>query len=117
MDNIKIIQISDIHFNTNNLGDNLLVLNAFFEDLNIYVWNKDTTYCVISGDLVSTGSRKEYDAFYEYFIKKILNYTRLENIIVVPGNHDLNRSVVEETYSKYSLSYFSKLFIISLSYK
>ena len=103
MDNIKIIQISDIHFNTNNLDDNLLVLNAFFEDLNIYVWNKDTTYCVISGDLVSTGSRKEYDAFYEYFIKKILNYTRLENIIVVPGNHDLNRSVVEETYSKYSL--------------
>lgn len=53
-------------------------------------------YLVISGDLVQTAKRKEYKA-----LRRILDefcdkfHIIKENILIIPGNHDINRSNLE----------------------
>ena len=103
MKSISIIQISDIHFERNEPENQGLVLNAFFKDIEAVFDkkdNKENTYCIISGDLVNKGdSQKTYDEFYDKFIKKLMNYVPLANILCVPGNHDFNRTIVESEFA------------------
>lgn len=72
MKQIKIIQVSDIHFEWNEPENQGLVLNAFFKDLETTIdskVSKENTYCIISGDLVNKGgSQRTYDDFYNKFI-------------------------------------------------
>lgn len=53
-------------------------------------------YLVISGDLVETGKRKEYRKL-RNILDKFCNKFQIlkENILIIPGNHDINRSSLE----------------------
>ncbi|NCC99661.1 MAG: metallophosphoesterase [Bacteroidia bacterium] len=101
MTKIKIIQISDIHFEKNQPENNGLVLNAFFDDLKSEFCDSDNTFCVINGDLVNKGTANEYEQFYESFIKKLVEYIPLKNIICNPGNHDFKRSIIENNFNNH----------------
>lgn len=100
---ISIIQISDIHFERNESENQGLVLNAFFKDLDAIFsteGNREDSYCIISGDLVNKGgSNKTYDDFYDKFINKLTSHVPLDQIVCVPGNHDINRTLVENEFS------------------
>ena len=101
MDKIRIIQVSDIHFEHNRPENNKLVLEAFFTDLKHEIEHRNDTYCIISGDLTNKGSSKEYNDFYDYFIFKMMKIIPLKNIICVPGNHDLNRNIIEKNLKQH----------------
>lgn len=105
MKQIKIIQVSDIHFEWNEPENQGLVLNAFFKDLETTIdskVSKENTYCIISGDLVNKGgSQRTYDDFYNKFIQKISTFIPINQIFCVPGNHDLNRSIIESDFANH----------------
>lgn len=53
-------------------------------------------YLVISGDLVENGKRKEYRKL-KNILDKFCNKFQIlkENVLLIPGNHDINRSSLE----------------------
>ena len=93
----KIICISDIHY-----SECTCVLNAFFDDLEIQL--KDTLvhnrFCIISGDLVYSGTNNNYRLFNENFYNKLVEFIPSKNIFIVPGNHDVYRQYVESNYKQ-----------------
>jgi UDP-2,3-diacylglucosamine pyrophosphatase LpxH len=105
MNTIRILNISDIHFERNEPENQGLVINSFFRDLEntIGVNEIENNYCIISGDLVNKGnSEKIYDTFYEKFIKNLLKYVPIENIFCIPGNHDVNRGIIQDNIGKHT---------------
>jgi len=101
---INVLHISDIHFGWNKLEEDGVVLDAFFDDIENTMpkENKDDNYCFISGDLVYKGCNDyEYELFYRDFISKITQTIPLDNIIVLAGNHDLNRNWVENNIEEH----------------
>jgi|10_taG_2_1085330.scaffolds.fasta_scaffold02101_10 predicted MPP superfamily phosphohydrolase len=99
MSEITIIHISDIHYENNEPENQGLVINSFFDDLEAKFdsANATNTYCIISGDLVNRGnSEKIFNEFYQNFILKLTKLIPLQNIFCSPGNHDLNRNIVEQ---------------------
>jgi UDP-2,3-diacylglucosamine pyrophosphatase LpxH len=105
MKEIKIIHLSDIHYDKNEPENQGLVLNSFFNDLEgkeqefIY----ESTYCIISGDLVNAGaSDKAYNEFYQNFISRLVKIVPIKNIYCTPGNHDLNRNIFQTSYDEHN---------------
>lgn len=100
---INILHISDIHFGWNKPEEDGVVLDAFFDDLkNTMQNNYDENYCIISGDLVYKGCNShEYQLFYRDFICKLTQFIPINNILVVAGNHDLNRNWVESNLEEH----------------
>ena len=99
MDNIYLLCLSDIHFDRNEPESQGLVLNEIFNDLPKVLGDVDcdNLYCVISGDLVQAGNVEQaYSEFSKYFLKKLQKYVPLKNILVVAGNHDLNRNILTQ---------------------
>lgn len=93
---MKILQISDIHWTKRNhwnanfpgMKARLLVdIKEFIEAGN------EIDYIFICGDIAYKGIKEEYEKALAYIddICKIIGRTR-EDVFVVPGNHDLNRS-------------------------
>lgn len=104
MNKIKIIHISDIHYDKNEAENQGLILEAFFSDINIKIEesDKDNLFCIISGDLVNKGNSEQvFNDFYEKFILKLLKIVPLRNIYCLPGNHDFNRKILEDNIEKH----------------
>ncbi|MCG9900872.1 MAG: metallophosphoesterase [Hydrotalea sp.] len=105
MRTIKVIHVSDIHYENNEPENQGLILNAFFSDLENKVDcnNKENTFCIISGDLVNKGnSEMIYSLFYNNFISRLLKYVPITNIYCCPGNHDFNRKVIEDNFEEHA---------------
>ena len=99
MNDIHILCISDIHFNKRSPENQEMVIRSFFKDLPdvICKYDRDSLYCIISGDLVKAGNMEMmYNEFHDNFIKKLSKYIYLNHIICTPGNHDLNRNILEK---------------------
>lgn len=104
MSEITIIHISDIHFENIEPENQGLVINSFFDDLDTKIKPTDSenTYCIISGDLVNKGnSERIFNEFYNKFIQRLTKYVPLKNILCSPGNHDLNRTIVEQNFEEH----------------
>jgi energy-coupling factor transporter ATP-binding protein EcfA2 len=94
---IKILHLSDIRLGSEELPDILFSQLAADLDLNLKVSKID--YLVISGDAGSTSNEQEYDAVFKLISKLSKKYEiDFTNIIIVPGNHDVNWDVSEESY-------------------
>ncbi len=96
---MKIIYISDIHFGLSKEENQGKVLKSFFEDVSSQVKDCEpsTLYLIISGDLVQNADATGiYDLFHQNFMTPLLSGTRvpLNNVVIIPGNHDLQRSEV-----------------------
>lgn len=95
-----ILNISDIHVSSLKPENEGLVLKAFIDDVREqtqkYVF--DNAFVFIGGDLVHAASDDSYSKFDDIIIQplmEILNIGR-NRFIIVPGNHDLNRSCVDD---------------------
>ena len=105
MSKLTVLHLSDIHYEKNEPENQGLILASFFHDLEnkLDKTNRENTYCIISGDLVNKGnSSKIFEEFYNNFIVKLLKYVPLRNIYTSPGNHDLNRKIVEENFDDHN---------------
>lgn len=89
----RILHLSDFHINTTDLSmlQNTDYCKRLIQQLNEFE-NLDT--CVISGDLVDKGGCEDDYKEAEKFIKMLRNDTSIRNIIIVPGNHDVNRDLL-----------------------
>ncbi len=100
---ISIIHISDLHLRENWHEEQGIVLKEFLLDLERTVTTPSKTYIVFTGDILQEGSSP---SLYSYFTSTIgqklkdIGFTE-ENIIFIPGNHDVDRKYTEE--NKYVL--------------
>lgn len=101
---IKILQISDIHFHAFQGDDEDEYRNMrqkFLEDLDYvreHIAPIDTI--LICGDIAFSGKKEEYDVargFIKEVLIKLTKDGKQPNVFTVPGNHDKDRSVYEET--------------------
>lgn len=99
MDNLHILCISDIHFHKLEASNQGLVIDEFFKDLDRVLCglDKSSVYCIIAGDLVQAGNvDKSYNDFNNGFLKRLLKYVDLDHVLCTPGNHDLNRNILND---------------------
>lgn len=96
MNSINILVLSDIHLHKMEANDQGLVLNGLFKDLETQfpVSERENNWCIIAGDLVQAGIDALYKDFNEKFIDKLLRFVPKNQIIITPGNHDLNRNIL-----------------------
>ena len=98
MADIHILCISDIHYDNLSPENQGYIIKEFFEDLKDVLgkYDKESLYCIISGDLVQAGNAHvKFEKFHKGFIKKLTDFLDLSHILCVPGNHDLNRNVLD----------------------
>lgn len=100
---VKVIHISDFHLESENLSfDKNKIISALINDLKSVICDK--SIIIFSGDLIDKSGigfkDKElaFDYFKELFIDKIFNEfpTMKNRFFIVPGNHDFDRSEVDE---------------------
>ena len=96
MSKITWIHLSDLHFKSNSY-DCEVVMQSLIEDIKKQIKLKDLTidFIFISGDLTLSGKIEEFCQA-EKFITKLsieINVPK-DSIIIVPGNHDVNRNDV-----------------------
>ena len=87
---IRILHISDFHYESRNLGE----YKDFVLKLCNAVKDKCIDLIVFSGDLIYDGkSEKAYNEVIDILFRPLLQTTGLTNekLLVVPGNHDVNR--------------------------
>ncbi len=100
---IKIIHISDFHLESENITvEKTNIINALASDLKSQVDN-NTIMC-ITGDIIDKGANgfknkeEAYIVFETVFIDKIIeeNPDLKGRIFVVPGNHDIDRNLIDK---------------------
>lgn len=93
---IRILHLSDIHWcdKPDSLDTYKTIREKFLNDVKDYCEeNGKVDYILICGDIAFSGKQAEYNRA-ERFIKKLCDATGCtkENVMVVPGNHDKDRS-------------------------
>jgi len=96
MTEIKILHLSDLHYDSSKPKDTQIILNALWKDLDNF---KGIDFILFSGDLVKAGDKKdEFEKAFQTFIKPLLEKTRLNisDFFITPGNHDIQMSKIDE---------------------
>lgn len=94
---INILHLSDVHFGKEEQADNYFTQLA--SDLTNNLEIKQLDYLVISGDIANRSTEQEYEAAFQ-MVDKLVNKYELDynRIVIVPGNHDLNWELSEDSY-------------------
>lgn len=95
-----LLNISDIHIGSDTPENEGLVLNSFLKDVEeqIRKLRYDEIYVLIGGDLVFASSKEKYDDFEKNIIQNLIKILSIDktHFIIIPGNHDLNRSFIKD---------------------
>ena len=104
-----ILHLSDTHIgNPKYNWDSISVFDSLIEDLsNVAEENKiEPNLIIFSGDLAfgeikEIGLEKQYELV-DAFLNKILKlFGNRPHLFIVPGNHDLNRNVIDKSQELY----------------
>ncbi|MCP4267799.1 MAG: SUMF1/EgtB/PvdO family nonheme iron enzyme [Candidatus Brocadiaceae bacterium] len=90
----QLLHISDLHIEVSEGFDRSLVLDPLIDQIRRDIQNGfRPELLIVTGDIAKRGLREEYEAAKEFFDELLacLDLSR-ENLFVVPGNHDVNRS-------------------------
>ncbi|EFK09170.1 conserved hypothetical protein, partial [delta proteobacterium NaphS2] len=109
-DRFKVLLLSDSHIgNPKAALDSLSVFDPLFTDIksNFLEDKCPPSLIVFSGDLAYSGEKEQYELA-EEFLKHIYECFDTEYgkipILIVPGNHDVDRSVIDEAQKEYRTS-------------
>lgn len=99
-ENIRLLHLSDIHLGTVEQAE--IYYGQLEADLLHGIGCRRLDYLVISGDAADKSTEEEYDAA-GLLVENLISRFELnrKNLIVVPGNHDLNFDLSEEAYSTF----------------
>ncbi len=99
MNTLRWLHMSDIHFKGNEQYETKRMRDSLIEELKKVSIEKNIDLIFITGDLAYQGLG--YDKDLEKFIQAILSSTgaTLDNLFIVPGNHDLKRSQTEKIFT------------------
>ncbi len=93
---IKILHLSDLHYNHKKPTDTGIILKALWKDLENF---SGIDFIVFSGDLVLGGDREaDLEGAQKAFIQPLLEKTGLppDRFFPAPGNHDIQRDRIDE---------------------
>jgi predicted MPP superfamily phosphohydrolase len=96
MAGIKILHLSDLHYDSTKPKDTEIILDALWRDLDNF---PAIDFILFSGDLVRAGDKKDdFEKAFQIFIKPLLEKTNLneDKFFIVPGNHDVQRESIDE---------------------
>lgn len=95
---VSIIHLSDLHLRKGWLEEQGVVLSAFFDDLARQLSEHTTPYVLFTGDILQAGNDPTgYEYFEDIFVKKLHEIgIDQKNILIVPGNHDVDRKWVSD---------------------
>lgn len=103
MSQLSFIHLSDIHFvkSSNDPSDiDKDLREAIINDLEINGREnlKNVVGILVTGDIAFSGNKKEYEIAKEY-LNRVCNVLHINpsNVYCVPGNHDVNQSVVNSS--------------------
>ena len=101
-----LISLSDIHYMANGAPeDQGVVINAFMNDVveQIGKIEHDEVFLLIGGDLVQSGETEDYNVFDRNIIRPLMKGLNVDanHIFIVPGNHDLQRDTISQTYDEH----------------
>jgi predicted MPP superfamily phosphohydrolase len=96
--NMHILHLSDLHFGT--LAQAQLWSGQLIEDLQNNLNIDKIDALILSGDIANKSTHEEYQ-FAKKFLDEFLQDFNLEpgQIIIVPGNHDINWDLSKEAYT------------------
>jgi len=89
--------ISDKNFDLNNIFDRLTIdINKLNNEYNIH-----PDIVIVTGDIVERGQKSEFDNAVKFF-NDLSIFLKIDksNIIIVPGNHDINRKACEAYFAE-----------------
>ena len=94
---VTILHLSDLQFGDKNF-DSTSIFAQYDIATKLYDLNKVPDILVISGDIASHGTAKEYDLAYTWlaeFAEQLWgrNENWSEKVVIVPGNHDIDYSM------------------------
>ncbi|MBX3157102.1 MAG: metallophosphoesterase [Deltaproteobacteria bacterium] len=94
------LHISDIHLREETAWAQDIVLSAMLDDISRRYKAVPPDLIFITGDIAFSGKPKEYDRA-EEFVRKLGSILGLEldRIFLVPGNHDIDRSLEEDAFA------------------
>ena len=95
-----ILHISDLHLRKNWHEEQGVVLREFFDELKAQIKDMSEVFVAFTGDILQEGTDREaYQYFTDIFGEKLndLGITR-ERLIVVPGNHDVDREYIKKIF-------------------
>lgn len=94
-----IIHLSDLHFK--NDAENRFRLGRLREDLG-RIPTTGSVYTAFTGDLIHAGDDNTYNLLFDELISPLLEFGH--EILVVPGNHDIQRSLAKKEFADKCLS-------------
>ncbi len=103
MEDITILHLSDLHYDSTNEKDMQIVLKALFSDFEkMQETGIKPEIVIFSGDIINAGdsgysnTQNDYDKIGDILIEPILKIFGLatDNFYICPGNHDIQRKKV-----------------------
>ncbi|MBK8723855.1 MAG: metallophosphoesterase [Saprospiraceae bacterium] len=99
MSQAKILWLSDIHYLHNeDFIDKIYKkkINQYFESIRDEIYNKiKPTHIVITGDIVFSAKKEQYDGLYDHILKSYLLDNPKVRLLTCIGNHSVNRDMVK----------------------
>lgn len=98
---MRILHLSDLHFNFEDEEDDIELrkqyIYSFFDKLKVICRKEPIQYIFITGDIGYKAKEEDYVQA-EKFISSLLQVCGLEaeRLFLCPGNHDVDRSVIED---------------------
>jgi predicted MPP superfamily phosphohydrolase/tetratricopeptide (TPR) repeat protein len=105
---LRYLHLSDLHFSSGDMKGDKWVAKALDQDIvtktmleHIGKLDRKIDFIIVTGDIAQSGKKEEYTVAAE-FIRRLRGVTKLppENIFVVPGNHDVDRSKIKKWHLK-----------------
>ncbi len=94
----KILHLSDLHFGTSAQAK--VWAGQLVEDLQQNLKITQLDVLILSGDIANKSTSEEYQAAKEFLDEFIKDFPlKSEQIIIVPGNHDLNWDLSKKAYT------------------
>lgn len=97
---LSVLHISDFHFAKRKERDQLVVVDALVKDLEaLCIGHRRPDIVMFTGDLVNAGGVDRHEEAYDFLLARVAAATGCsdDRMFIVPGNHDVSRTVVGET--------------------
>lgn len=95
---LRILHISDLHVRADWKEDEQEIVEAMLRDAEAFAAERRFDFAVFSGDLAFSGAAAEFALATEILLEPLENRLALprDRIMIVPGNHDVARSAIDE---------------------
>src|SRR3972149_4964806 len=95
---MRLLHVSDLHMTGDQDVDRGAVLEAFLTDIEKIHAETPIDLVLFSGDLTFSGKPEEFDRANTDFLQPLMTKLGCDasKIIIAPGNHDVDRDMIDE---------------------